>query len=212
MSNHPLDDYNGNDNNGSADWRQQNPRLLGQQQQNPSEPQVNHHLQQPPTRDCVPPPPPQPQQQPQHPSLVITSSVSSPYSNQAILRQQATNQQSQRPPTYRSPFGDTINIHPIVNNRYNDNTVGAVAGAAGILDPEDHFLGGDDTSTDAFHSSVSGWSEVDPTGGGMPPSARSLHSAALLNGVMYIFGKEPSFAGILFLSRCMRFIATHQFR
>ena len=31
-----------------------------------------------------------------------------------------------------------------------------------------------------------GWSEVEANG--VPPSARSLHSAALLNGVLYIFG------------------------
>jgi hypothetical protein len=36
-------------------------------------------------------------------------------------------------------------------------------------------------------SNTSGWSIVE-TKGGMPPSARSLHAAALLNGVMYVFG------------------------
>ena len=41
----------------------------------------------------------------------------------------------------------------------------------------------------------SGWSEVELShepdgtpGGGVPPSARSLHAAALLNGTMYVFG------------------------
>ena len=36
-------------------------------------------------------------------------------------------------------------------------------------------------------SNVSGWSEVD-TNGGTPPAPRSLHTAAILNGVMYVFG------------------------
>lgn len=36
-------------------------------------------------------------------------------------------------------------------------------------------------------SSSSGWSVVE-TNGGTPPSARSLHAAAILNGVMYVFG------------------------
>ena len=39
-------------------------------------------------------------------------------------------------------------------------------------------------------SPSSGWSEVglSQDGGGSPPSARSLHAAALLNGTMYVFG------------------------
>lgn len=36
-------------------------------------------------------------------------------------------------------------------------------------------------------SNPSGWSVVE-TNGGTPPSARSLHAAAYLNGVMYVFG------------------------
>ena len=36
-------------------------------------------------------------------------------------------------------------------------------------------------------SGTNGWSDVQ-TGGGTPPSARSLHAAALLNGIMYVFG------------------------
>lgn len=42
-------------------------------------------------------------------------------------------------------------------------------------------------STSPVSSSTNGWSVVD-TNGGVPPSARSLHAAALLNGVMYVFG------------------------
>lgn len=34
----------------------------------------------------------------------------------------------------------------------------------------------------------SGWTHVEPGAGGVPPSARSLHAAALLNGSVYIFG------------------------
>jgi hypothetical protein len=49
--------------------------------------------------------------------------------------------------------------------------------------------------TDYDHYCVSGWSEVDVTNnnhmnGTVKPSARSLHSSALLNGIMYIFGTK----------------------
>jgi hypothetical protein len=50
--------------------------------------------------------------------------------------------------------------------------------------PEEH---NDDDMTTC--NATAGWSEVDSAGGGIPPSARSLHSTALLNGVMYIFGE-----------------------
>jgi hypothetical protein len=53
-----------------------------------------------------------------------------------------------------------------------------------------HHHGDDDDDDWLFHDSfgnTSGWSEVD-TNGGTPPAPRSLHTAAILNGVMYVFG------------------------
>ena len=44
-----------------------------------------------------------------------------------------------------------------------------------------------DPSRQDASATSSGWSIVE-TNGGIPPSARSLHAAALLNGVMYVFG------------------------
>jgi len=43
----------------------------------------------------------------------------------------------------------------------------------------------DDENNNNANSNI-GWSEVETNG--VPPSARSLHSAALLNGVLYVFG------------------------
>ena len=51
----------------------------------------------------------------------------------------------------------------------------------------------DGSLMDSFLSPSSGWSDVgysqDPSIGGVPPSARSLHAAALLNGILYVFGR-----------------------
>ena len=67
-----------------------------------------------------------------------------------------------------------------------------------ILEPEtenDPFLqqdvdDDDDDDDPNNFTTLSGWSEVElsqePGGGGVPPSPRSLHAAALLNGVMYV--------------------------
>ena len=49
--------------------------------------------------------------------------------------------------------------------------------------PEHHV----DDALSSPTASSSGWSVVE-TNGGTPPSARSLHAAAILNGVMYVFG------------------------
>jgi len=58
---------------------------------------------------------------------------------------------------------------------------------------EESLQGGDGGGGNGNGSSLeqrlvaSGWSEVDHTGG-TPPSARSLHAGALLNGILYVFG------------------------
>lgn len=52
-----------------------------------------------------------------------------------------------------------------------------------IPDPESEM--GDDPN---ILATASGWSHVEPGTDGAPPSSRSLHSAALLNGSLYIFG------------------------
>eukprot|EP00934_Nitzschia_sp_Nitz4_P004906 Nitzschia sp. Nitz4//scaffold150_size53981//18316//20115//NITZ4_006675-RA/size53981-snap-gene-0.67-mRNA-1//-1//CDS//3329537065//4896//frame0 len=53
-------------------------------------------------------------------------------------------------------------------------------------------LGGIFDDHDNDSNNTNGWSVVQ-TNGGTPPSARSLHAAALLNGVMYVFGGYDGF-------------------
>lgn len=171
-----------------GDRRQQQARIHGSHDP--------HHMQPFPVgRDALPLPPPLPQQH-----LVPA------YHNQAMLRQQALppvslNQPQQRQNLNRSPFSGS---NFSANNGINHNNFGSIVNAdpsnsiqdmaaaeiGMVLDPEEQ-LGGDDDAlaSTTFQTSVSGWSEVDASGGGIPPSARSLHSAALLNGVMYVFGK-----------------------
>jgi hypothetical protein len=79
------------------------------------------------------------------------------------------------------------------SNVVDSDFVGLMNGVI-VLDPEEQ-LGGQHDDADvavsthtALHTFRSSWSEVDTSGGGISPSARSLHSSALLNGVMYIFG------------------------
>ena len=194
MSNHPPNVNHGNVDGSGGDWRQQpQPPILGSNDPDPIQP--------PPLvgRDPLPLPPPHPQQ---HQAPV--------YHNQAMLRQQAVspaslNQPQQQQVFHRSPFHGSNLIDNISANRQNNfgptlngepsnnlqGTTGVDIGNA--LDPEEQ-LGGDDNAlvSGIFQTSVSGWSNVDASGGGIPPSARSLHSAALLNGVMYVFGRFHS--------------------
>jgi hypothetical protein len=53
--------------------------------------------------------------------------------------------------------------------------------------PEHGVNNDNDPNSPMASSTTNGWSVVE-TNGGTPPSARSLHAAALLNGVMYVFG------------------------
>ena len=175
------------DENG-GDRPQQQPRIHGSHDS-------HHMLPLPAGRETLPLPPSLPQQH-QVPA----------YHNQAMLRQQALppvslNQPQQRQVVYRSSFaGSNLggnngtnnhnNFGSILNADPSNNIQDTAAVELGIvLDPEEQ-LGGDDNAlaSSTFQTSVSGWSEVDATGGGIPPSARSLHSAALLDGVMYVFG------------------------
>jgi hypothetical protein len=184
MSNDPLNNNNGNLDGNGGDWRQHQPRIQGSHD--------NIHIQPPPVpREALPLPPPLPQRH-------VPG-----YHNQAILRQQAVspvslNQPQQRQnahgvsnfysnidANHQSNFSATMNVDSL-NSTENRTGVGLGMG----LDPEEQ-LGGDDNNdlySNTFHTSITGWSEVDSSGGGIPPSARSLHSAALLNGVMYVFG------------------------
>ena len=69
--------------------------------------------------------------------------------------------------------------------RFENNLPSAVSSSS-LLGPERNV----DDGCGEFPP-TSGWSEVDLSqdpGAGVPPSARSLHAAALLNGVMYVFG------------------------
>ena len=187
MSDHPLND-NGNVDGRGGDWRQQQPRV--------NLAHDPHFLQPPPVvRETLPLPPPLPQQH-----------HAPAYNNQAMLRQQALppvllNQQQQRQSVSRSPFSGAIasgnyatnnhnNVGSVLNADLSNNVQDMVVVDVGIVQDPEEQLGGDDDAlaSSTFQTSVSGWSEVDVSGGGIPPSARSLHSAALLNGVMYVFG------------------------
>lgn len=133
-----------------------------------------------------------PQQQQQQPaSLPIANNY------QAMLRQQAPSavaqQQQQQPHPgqaaapvgYRNPFGGGSapragGADDYVPNHHVAGSFAALNVASDDTDPEEH-------NEDTMHRASAGWSEVDPAGG-IAPSARSLHSAALLNNVMYVFG------------------------
>jgi hypothetical protein len=75
-------------------------------------------------------------------------------------------------------------IHSVRNGRASVLNVSNESADHVDAFPEEH---NDEDMTSC--NATAGWSEVDSAGGGIPPSARSLHSAALLNGVMYIFGE-----------------------
>ena len=116
---------------------------------------------------------PQPQQQPQP---------------QQPLRQ-PINPQPQQP----------LNINAAVannNNNNNNNNMGGYPINDNIHHQHMHPERAMETEN-VFHpcspsgSASSGWSVVETSqggAGGAPPSARSLHAAALLNGIMYVFG------------------------
>ena len=189
MSNLPNEN-NGNMDGSGGEWRQLQQHMHG--------PHDTQNVQPPPplVRDTLPLPPPLPQQHPHVPA----------YHNQAMLRQQALSPVSLNQPqqhqnvrtasysasgflgnigvNHQGNFSSALNVNP-------SNNMQDVAGVEGdiVLDPEEQLGGdGDALASNSFQTSVSGWSEVDASGGGIPPSARSLHSAALLNGAMYVFG------------------------
>jgi hypothetical protein len=181
MSNHPPNDNNGISGGIGGDWRQHQPRAQGSRD--------NNHVQPPPAARDALLPPPLPQQ-----------NHIPGYHTQAMLRQQALSHVSVNQPQQRQNVHQASNLNGAnqqginISSTLEVNLMNNVQSRAGVeigmaLDPEEQ-LGGDDNvlAPDAFHTSISGWSEVDASGGGIPPSARSLHSAALLNGVMYIFG------------------------
>jgi hypothetical protein len=126
-----------------------------------------------------------------------------PAAGQALLRQQALpfpppplreneaaflggmaalslQQQSLRQESYRSSVREAPYRRPDAASV----PLGGESASSAVADPEEHRHGGDDMHM----RSSSGWTEVEA--GGIPPSARSLHSSALLNGVMYIFGRS----------------------
>ena len=76
------------------------------------------------------------------------------------------------------------------NGGNNSNpSAGGAAGGVGGGNPRNNVP--EREAEELGFSPSSGWSDVELTpdgGGGIPPSARSLHAAALLNGIMYVFG------------------------
>jgi hypothetical protein len=118
-------------------------------------------------------------------------SSSSTVSHQAMLRQQAlvspvsytmnsTNTPSNfsfsNPNAYSHPRLEDLNLSSSETTPQQQRPSFSI--------PEHGVL---DSPSSSSHSSSSGWSIVEMNGG-TPPSPRSLHAAALLNGVMYVFG------------------------
>lgn len=99
-----------------------------------------------------------------------------PFGGMAALSLQ---QQSLRQAAYRSSVREAPHRRP---DAASVPLGGGENASTAVADPEEHRHGGDDIHM----RSSSRWTEVEA--GGIPPSARSLHSTALLNGVMYIFG------------------------
>jgi hypothetical protein len=117
--------------------------------------------------------------------------VNNAAAHQAVLRQQAhvaaaaalnrLNHQTNRPRQQQ----DVVRRLP-----GGAGAGGGGGGHVGILGDPEQITRGGDTDDLSFHESYSnnnGWSEVE-TNGGTAPSPRSLHTAAILNGVMYVFG------------------------
>jgi hypothetical protein len=71
-----------------------------------------------------------------------------------------------------------------INNNINNNNQDRPSIA---IPEQDVALLESPTDGGSSSSSNNGWSIVE-TNGGTPPSARSLHAAALLNGIVYVFG------------------------
>jgi hypothetical protein len=127
----------------------------------------------------------QSQQQQQQPSVASARRApsSSQASHQALLRQQA-----HAPaiiPSGRTPSSSS-GVSMSIPNAYSHPRLEdfRISGLPSYQFPE-HAIS--DPSTATTPTSTSGWCVVE-TNGGIPPSARSLHAAALLNGNLYIFG------------------------
>ncbi|KAG7366449.1 Kelch motif-containing protein [Nitzschia inconspicua] len=107
--------------------------------------------------------------------------------NQATLRQQA-HDGAAAAALHRLILMDNNHINP----RPEDAVRRLPGGGRGLQlhgDPE-HITRGDDVDDLSFNenlASTGGWSEVE-VNGGTAPAPRSLHTAAILNGVMYVFG------------------------
>lgn len=71
------------------------------------------------------------------------------------------------------------------SDRHDNNNHRISTGRISFVVPEHGAVDGEDSSLTS--APTNGWCTVE-TNGGTPPSARSLHAAALLNGVLYVFG------------------------
>jgi hypothetical protein len=113
--------------------------------------------------------------------------VSNAAAQQAVLRQQAH--------VAAAAALNRLNNQDNSRPRQQHDSVRRLPGGGGgghvvpFGDPE-HITRGGDTDDLSFRESYnnnSGWSEV-KANGGTAPAPRSLHTAAILNGVMYVFG------------------------
>jgi Galactose oxidase, central domain/Kelch motif len=71
------------------------------------------------------------------------------------------------------------------SDRHDNNNHRISTGRISFVVPEHGAVDGEDGSLTS--APTNGWCTVE-TNGGTPPSARSLHAAALLNGILYVFG------------------------
>jgi hypothetical protein len=79
-----------------------------------------------------------------------------------------------------------LNLNHNNNNNNNNNNHSNVIPEQDVALLEFPTDGGDSSSCSSSNNNA-GWSIVE-TNGGTPPSARSLHAAAYLNGIYYVFG------------------------
>ena len=113
-----------------------------------------------------------------------------PQQQPIVQHMQALNINAAAPPNNNNPN----NNNPPNNNPNNiPNNNNNIQDHLQLHNDPEHAM----ESEDVFHpcspsgSASSGWSVVETSqggAGGAPPSARSLHAAALLNGIMYVFG------------------------
>lgn len=109
--------------------------------------------------------------------------------HQALLRQQA-HAPARGNSSTQIPSANSHLIPRLENLTMVASALGDGHGTSSFSIPEYGIM-----DSPSSGSNTSGWSVVE-TNGGTPPSARSLHAAAMLNGVMYVFGGYDGMARV----------------